>query len=313
MIERKDVENLGSAYIDIDGIKIIEDTEGMYEISIPYHFPIGKEEFIRKDSALVKPFKQILLEGKPLEKISYFFYGEGDEYWLIGSFAYTKARRILFFPGLNLSRVVHSPDNKEVLDEVHNIDHLTLENNLESWHVTLKEKNDRGIKYSRMKPAKLSENVFLWFVMAIPSAKTLEPMPKSQEFIIKANKKKANSIEELTRRLGNFFQSRHQSLFPVIKWKHESPLPCFINFEIFMLLGNTRETDLPDKLFFALPPLTKPEKMDDGIRSRAGYPSPLTDSISVCIRVSKIKGSLNQDAGYDGGYYSGEEIIKYFE
>jgi hypothetical protein len=313
MTEEKDIENLGSAYIDINHITIIEDTNGMFEISIPYRFPIGKEESIRKDSALVKPFEQILLEGKPLERVSYFFYGENGDYWLIGSFAYTIARRILFFPGLNMARVKHSPDNKEVLDEIHNIDHLTLESNLKTWHVSLREKKDKGIKYPRMKPAKISEGVLLWFVMAVPSAKKLEPMPKSQEYIIKANKKEANNIEILEKRLGNFFQSRHQSLFPVIEWKHDSPIPCFINFEIFILIGNKRETDLPDKLFFAPPPLTKPGRMDEGIRSRTGYPSPLDDSISVCIRVSKIRGSLYQDAGYDGGYYSGEETIKFFE
>ena len=75
MTEEKDIENLGSDYIDINSIQMTENRDGMYEISIPYRFPIGKEESIRKDSALVKPLEQIPYRPSNLidviEKFSY--------------------------------------------------------------------------------------------------------------------------------------------------------------------------------------------------------------------------------------------------
>ena len=179
MVMDKD-DILGSAYIGDIEEKL--GSNGMYELSIPYHFPLGKNKSIREDSPLVKPFKHILLEGRPTKKIAFTFYAENGDYRIIGAFCYTHGKRILFFPGLILSRVKHSPDNREMLHEMHRIDHFSVEDNVINWHVTLEGKKAKNHKYPTLKTKMISKGIFLWFVMGIPNLQIMEPMPETQVY-----------------------------------------------------------------------------------------------------------------------------------
>ena len=72
--------------------------------------------------------------GYPIEEVAFVFYRENNSYFVLGSFAF--AHRIIFFPGLKFSRIIHTPDGRDLTNrEVHNIKHFTLDPDFSRWHV----------------------------------------------------------------------------------------------------------------------------------------------------------------------------------
>ena len=110
--------------------------------------------------------------GYPIEEVAFVFYRENNSYFVLGSFAF--AHRIIFFPGLKFSRIIHTPDGRDLTNrEVHNIKHFTLDPDFSRWHVKAVE--DR-IKYPSLRTKKIDNNVLLWFVLGMPDVSKLEPI-----------------------------------------------------------------------------------------------------------------------------------------
>ncbi|MGA7975928.1 MAG: hypothetical protein WB975_01715 [Nitrososphaeraceae archaeon] len=161
---------LGNAYIlPLDPRT---DDNGKPCIPLYYHFPFGQGNSINPDSALVKPFSKLMDGGYPIEEVVFVFYRENNSYFVLGSFAFT--HRIIFFPGLKFSRIIHTPDGRDLTNrEVHNIKHFTLDPDFSRWHVKAVE--DR-IKYPSLRTKKIDNNVLLWFVLGMPDVSKLEPI-----------------------------------------------------------------------------------------------------------------------------------------
>jgi len=136
---------LGTASIRVS--KPQKDTNGQNFSRITYDFPMGIIDSVNQNSALVRPFRRAIADGKSVGKTTFVFHHNSNGYFVLGSFAHTdKISRTIFFPGLNFSRIKHTPDGKDLAaSEIHNMDHLTLEKNLTDWHVTLDEKRTQGI------------------------------------------------------------------------------------------------------------------------------------------------------------------------
>jgi hypothetical protein len=278
---------IGNAYIIPLESEI--DAKRQNYIPIYYYFPTGTGDSINECSALVKPFRRLIEEGKPIGKTAFVFYREGNLYYVLGSFAFTE--RIIFFPGLSFSRVVHTPDGRGLAnDEIDNVEHMTLEKNLIDWHVRLVCRNK---KYTSQKTRRIKDNVFLWFVMAIPNCLKLEPMPKTQAY-----KLVSPHQQDLERRRELMLDSVECGIFPVTEMNYSPAFPHFLNFEVSS--GKSKELDLPEELFVMPPPSSTLEKMK-GIRSKSIDDFCLKNSMSISIRTSKIKGYLK----YDGVYFSG--------
>lgn len=231
---------IGDAYIKLLDPKI--DTKGNPYIPLYYHFPVGIGNSINEYSALVKPFRKLIEEGKPIGKTAFVFYREDNAYFVLGAFAFTN--RTIFFPGLTFSRVIHAPDNRDLTGELHNIEHFTLEHNLTDWHIKLIQSEAR---YPTQKTRKVNDNVFLWFVMGIPEVNKLEPMPKTQEYQLKAPHK-----VDLERRKKVMLESVKGSIFPVAGINDNPISPYFINFEFFVSNRKSKELNLPEGVFLYL-------------------------------------------------------------
>jgi hypothetical protein len=94
---------------------------------------------------------------------------------VLGLFAFTD--RTIFFPGLTFSRVIHTPDGRDLTNgEADNIEHTTLVKNFVDCHVCLSNVHK---KYPKLKTKKINDHVFLWFVMAILDRHKLGLMPKN--------------------------------------------------------------------------------------------------------------------------------------
>ena len=277
------------------------ESNGEVYFPILYEFPIEGGYSMSENSALAKPFRNILKEGKPVEKIAFVFYQENNNsYFVLGSFVNTVSNRILFFPGLTFSRIIHTPDGEDLTnEELHTNDHFTLEKeNLLKWHITPLEKNTKGIRYPTLKTKRVNDDAVLWFVMAIPDPNKLEVMPRTQEYRLKGPNK------DLRRRFENMVKSVQGQDFPVVLINYDSPSPNFMNFEVFV---SNKKVELdPPKGIFTIPPPISQLTVEGRhfMRSRI-FDFSLTEFTSISIRVSKFSGSIKHDAVF----FSGDSVL----
>jgi hypothetical protein len=94
------------------------------------------------------------------------------------------------------------------------------------------------------------------------------------------------------------------STFPITEMSHSPRSPYFLNYEFFLSTKKTRYMNLPEGLFVIPEPIFRTGKREGLIKSRVSPDFSLDNSISVNIRISKIKDSIKYDAVYySGGIY----------
>lgn len=204
---------------------------GVNYLPIEYTFPMGKDQTLNDNSALVRPLKGLLDEGNIFRRINFIFYKEKDEYYTIGSIVVGK-KYLIFYPALMPTKVTESAPDKKIINEIPlNIDHITLEENWDNWHFTFKEKKEKGkYKLTKRKTKKVNDSVTLWFVMAVQSLDKLERMPKTQEYKLTYPK-----FDELERRYSEFIKVREDVRMPIIEIKGEaSEKDWYLNLEFFL-------------------------------------------------------------------------------
>lgn len=166
---------------------------------------------------------------------------------------------------------------------------------MRKWHITLKQRKE-GVKYSTQRTRKINNEVYLWFVMALRDVTKFEPMPRTQEYILKGSK------SEITRRQQLMFESRENIEFPIMETNYEPSPPFFLNIEVYV--SNKKiEDNLPPELITMPPPISILEQQEQ-IRSRS-LDLALKSSTYLFIRISKIRGDIIYDAVYFlGGRYN---------
>jgi hypothetical protein len=123
---------------------------------------------------------------------------EGDLCYVLGVFVPT-GPRLLFFPG-DTGRFLTIPPGPQIKGGTNDhaveviIDHMTLESNLESWHIKM---SDREIKYPAMRPGRVNDAFFLWFQMQIGSLDQLEPLPLENHIHLKPDPTRAEDYRRL--------------------------------------------------------------------------------------------------------------------
>jgi len=203
---------------------------GISYLPIKYNFPMGTGESLNDDSALVRSLKGLLVDGKPIRKISFIFYKEKNDHYTVGTIILSE-KYLIFYPALIPSKVTESlSDEKTIKDIPLNIDHLTLEENWVKWHFSFKQKKEqRKYKLITRKTKKINNSLTLWFVMAVKSLDKLEEMPKTQEY-----KLVYPNYDELLRRYSEFIEARKQVNFPIMEVKGEPENDWYLNLEFFI-------------------------------------------------------------------------------
>ena len=116
-----------------------------------------------------------------------------------GTFILTK-KRLLFFPSINMSTIELS--EKDILNQCH-LNHLSLENNLRDWHITVDEKSQNPKKKLNTYKTKIvGNNISLWFVMCLSSHTHMVKLPKELE-----TKLICHTYKDLRHRLGTIRKS----------------------------------------------------------------------------------------------------------
>jgi len=186
-------------------------------------------------SALFRPFRQIVEDGKPIGKLTYvFFDNQRGQHFVLGSLVRTPGSRLLFFPGVKGRRVNwHSRDNRitpVVTNPSETLDHITLESDLGTWHVTILSEGKKETRLPRMPSYTVDKNLVFWFGMSIRKAECLEPTPASIQLSM------GSTSADMERRIAIIYDSRDKAVFRITQLPTDAPMTGeeFISFEFFV-------------------------------------------------------------------------------
>lgn len=278
----------------------IQDDEQNSKLVIKWHFPHGKGKSTNKESGLLRNLRYILDSGKPLGNFVYTFYEENNEHYILGTLCKSE-KKLIFFPGGDSGEIIP----KEGIKTTGHIDHFTLDENLETWHITLKEKAKDGTQIPKHRTWKINDNVILWFVIQANSVSNFERAPEELHTEI------THTNSEARRRAIAIYNAREGSKFRICSMNKKIEEPYVINFEFFISLnGKPDLREIP--LYF--------NKMDNQLSNKTSALPYRTHDISIpdyepiiSIRVTKIRGSHNAPWSYAPGSVFKKSIPKDFE
>ncbi|MFC1507300.1 hypothetical protein ACFLQ6_09565 [Thermoproteota archaeon] len=193
----------------------------------------GQGESQNETSALIRPFRLLLDEGKPIGRINYLFFRSNIAH-VLGSLCYTPGKRILFFPGLivrkpiwHIKRKILKPVN---LTEDFIIDHLTLEPNFDSFHVTMLTAKKVKRVFAHYKTKKITDGLFYWFGLSLHSEKSLEDCPAKMTFQF------SSPSHDSKRRTDIIDHSRKDAVFRIIELNPDAEFVqgTFLHFDFFV-------------------------------------------------------------------------------
>lgn len=264
-------------------------------LKLKYNFPVGKGISTDSNSSLIRPFNNILNEGRKPGKITFVFLRDGLDYYVLGSFSFT-GKYLIFFPGLK-DRRISNFGPKEYLSEgtTLNINHFTLEKSFAKWHVTTDEKKENGIKFPNQKTKKIDENNWLWFVFKIAGSNKLERCPQEIRIQLFA------SLNEINRRLPIIIDSREEAIFQITELDKKERRPFFWYVEFFASKSKLRE-DRPENMITVMKN-NATKLIDFNKRSLTRIHQIFLKDFdgSIFIRVSKVRGEISKPLIFETG------------
>lgn len=277
---------LGVSTFHINSLTEIENNS--WKLDVDYIFPYGHDESTNQESVLVKPFRSLLTEGKLIGKLKYIFYKEGNTFFTLGTFVKSK-KYLLFFPGLVTTKLTKSPADGEFNDIMH-IDHFSLEPNLRKWHITMKEKRTEGKRVKSKNTKRVSDTLFLWFVLGVKSIDKLEKTPKKQKIVLQSP-----NFLDLKRRHKEMINSRKNSIFHITELDYDINKNYYLNYEFFV--SKEKLIDYPTiETIYTAKHLSSNKELPHVEKSRAHILSINDFSGSVYVRITKNPGILEEDA-----------------
>jgi hypothetical protein len=116
---------------------------------------------------------QLLQYGKPFPRLCMCFFKDarGTLRWL-GVFVHSAGSRVLFFPGFadTFKEVQHGFKAKSQRNQPFDFDHVSLENDLQSWHITSARSEDH---IGKPRTLDIGKSRVLWFGMSVADANVL--------------------------------------------------------------------------------------------------------------------------------------------
>lgn len=167
------------------------------------------------DDDPINPFPRslnvLLQEGKPIKKVglalTHFPESVASPVRWIGTFVFSIADRLIFFPGFDFipARIVAYKGQGLNVDKNVSIDHLTLEPDFKTWHATTQS----GKHFGGPTTFELGEGRRLWLGMSIAIPEVLRPLKKRT--LVKAEV----ASSDVARRTKIFETARSASSYPL--------------------------------------------------------------------------------------------------
>ena len=208
---------------------IYDNKSNKFEQKITFSVPNGTGENSDQNSSLVRVFNRVIHDGKKVGNMKYVFYVGKDNTWFtLGTFVKSQ-KRILFFPGLRGLKITKFPSGYSSTSDTLHVDHISLEQDLRKYHITVKEKNITSKKMETQTTKRLDGSLFLWLVLATRTENQLERTAKKTQILLQSPTKK-----EAKRRAKEIMNSRKDAVFNVIELHQHREDIHYLNFEIFI-------------------------------------------------------------------------------
>lgn len=250
-------------------------------------------------SALARPYLRLFETGKPIGTINHIFF-KGNK-WptrILGSLAYSKAERILFFPGVSKRNfIAYYPHKKPIqkFNASNLFDHITLEKNHKKIHATILDSSGKKKeKLPRFNTKKITDNLIFWFGLTIKNIDILEKTPEEISLSFSSPPTDSNRRFKL---LQEAHRDAIRHLIILSRFDNKINANEYLHFDFFI---GTKDLDIEDKTIGCYAPYEKPivndyiEKESNHVR---GHPVSLENfPLKVWIVVSKHIGKLSEDA-----------------
>ena len=251
------------------------------------------------DNPLARALRQLLRDGRPFNRISSCFFRDeqGVARWL-GVFVRSAGDRVIFFPGLAMKadhvRGFRSEEERWTLQPF-DFDHLSLESDLKSWHVTTTDSKDHLGKPTTLP---VGEGRVLWFGMSVADSNALQIV--RSETVTTAEVPEGDS----RRRMDVLFKAREGMAFPMVSLNTEHPgafSTGFLHFSVFV--GPTGFENYPGPEFgfpIGSPFLAAPLQDEISNLPLRSHRLVLSDEIDIQITCTRLPGQLNTQVTFTG-------------
>jgi len=224
---------------------------------------------------------------------------------VLGLFVNTGAH-LLFYPG-DTARFLTRPPGPQLKGGTNDhseeviVDHLTLESNLESWHIKM---SDREIKYPAMSTGKVDNTFYLWFQMQIGSLDQLEPLPQENHLYMEID---PTIGLDYVRRLPMIKNSRNREI-AVITLNDKISKEKFWAFQFFATKSMDSSFPQVRRVNVNQPPYVTVNDPQRGNNVEIRAYVKLEGFGSIWIRAYTVDGRVNEEVCF---IISGEEVVDY--
>lgn len=182
-----------------------------------------------QDNPLSRATDRLFRLGRPFFRLNKCFFREpnGTLRWF-GIFVHSAGDRVLFFPGFGKVHTHLVGYKVEVprWNQPFHLDHLTLEPNRRTWHVTSPKSDDHlGKLYTR----KLGSGRVHWFSMSTANASELRLVRECTQV------RALTPPQDVDRRTEVFRNAREGAMFQLLQLNTEQPhaqAPAFLHFSV---------------------------------------------------------------------------------
>jgi hypothetical protein len=256
-----------------------------------------------QNSVLNRPYRTAIKEGKPIGSIKHVLVKEGDLYYVLGVFVTTGAR-LLFFPG-DTGRFLRRSPGPQIKGETNQaeeviVDHMTLESNLESWHIKM---SNREIKYGSMRTGKVDNTFYLWFQMQIGSLDQFESLPQENHLYMEIDPDRGLDYVRLLSMIKN---SRNREIKVIAL--NEISKEEFWAFQFFVT--KSMDAILPQvrRVNVNRPPYVVVDDDQQTGKGEIRSQVKLEGFGSIWIRAYTVNGTVHDESCF---IISGEEVVDY--
>ena len=280
-------------------------------VSVTISIPIGSGSSADPNLSLLRPLRQIAQTGRPTGTINYVFLRHGDASYTLGALCYSPGLRLLFFPGLRdrvpAWRRAEGKTDQFARTQDEELDHLTVEPNLESWHPRFLQSDGARAEPSvggRSRIGSLTKErsglVFL-FSLSVKDLVCLERLPETTVLECEV------PSGDAARRVRDVMQARDGAIFHVAEFHPQASIaqPWYA---FFAFVVDTRDEPGTSGLDWGLvsaptsPPLTSfalEGELDIPIRSHPVCIPEFPHTVWICV--GAIPTQLEQKAVF-GSY-----------
>ncbi len=159
----------------------------------------------------------LIRTGKPFSRLAFSFLRESHSIHWFGAFV--EGERTMFFPGFSASfdRLQAYYGTSERANRGFQFDHITLEADRRSWHMTAEQRSDY---VGNPRTLDLGKGRVLWFGLSFPSISSFQPAMNST--IVEFTAPKGDG----ERRRKAVMDAREGAEFPLLSWNEDRPPPA---------------------------------------------------------------------------------------